>query len=298
MSLKKTMISAAMATALGTTGMAVSTSASADLITMNWDGLFTMLNAKGVITTNNSKPYYYDATWGKGKRTQITGTMTFDTETGTGSATIDPFFFFAYYNIIDFTSISMQSIGDGQGGEGSLLLVNMLWNWSDPFGIPTAAVFDATGLIAASDTNLQAGDIINQGNFGFATPASDSFFASKTGLSNFTIGGIPISTTSWDTTPLCNTSGPANSSNCLGVNPIGTLPLLAGAVDANGDPIGGNPMVDGPFAGSNANFDIQSMTISGVTTGTHPPAIPVPAAVWLFGSGLLGLVGVARRKKT
>jgi hypothetical protein len=27
-------------------------------------------------------------------------------------------------------------------------------------------------------------------------------------------------------------------------------------------------------------------------------AVPVPAAVWLFGSGLLGLIGVARRKKT
>ncbi len=26
------------------------------------------------------------------------------------------------------------------------------------------------------------------------------------------------------------------------------------------------------------------------------PAIPVPAAVWLFGSGLLGLIGLARRK--
>ena len=25
--------------------------------------------------------------------------------------------------------------------------------------------------------------------------------------------------------------------------------------------------------------------------------VPIPAAVWLFGSGLLGLVGVARRKK-
>ncbi|MGE5241685.1 MAG: VPLPA-CTERM sorting domain-containing protein [Bacteroidota bacterium] len=24
--------------------------------------------------------------------------------------------------------------------------------------------------------------------------------------------------------------------------------------------------------------------------------VPVPAAVWLFGSGLLGLVGVARRR--
>ena len=28
-----------------------------------------------------------------------------------------------------------------------------------------------------------------------------------------------------------------------------------------------------------------------------PSAVPVPAAVWLFGSGLIGLIGVARRKK-
>lgn len=28
-----------------------------------------------------------------------------------------------------------------------------------------------------------------------------------------------------------------------------------------------------------------------------PAAVPVPAAAWLFGSGLLGLIGVARRKK-
>ena len=28
-----------------------------------------------------------------------------------------------------------------------------------------------------------------------------------------------------------------------------------------------------------------------------PNAVPVPAAVWLFGSGLLGLVGIARRGK-
>lgn len=50
-------------------------------------------------------------------------------------------------------------------------------------------------------------------------------------------------------------------------------------------------------------FIISSGTIAGSFTGTNllakaGPVVPVPAAVWLFGSGLLGLVGVARRKKT
>lgn len=31
--------------------------------------------------------------------------------------------------------------------------------------------------------------------------------------------------------------------------------------------------------------------------GTSVSAVPVPAAVWLFGSGLIGLAGIARRKK-
>lgn len=36
----------------------------------------------------------------------------------------------------------------------------------------------------------------------------------------------------------------------------------------------------------------------GITVGLVPPAsVPIPAAMWLFGSGLLGLVGVARRER-
>jgi len=46
------------------------------------------------------------------------------------------------------------------------------------------------------------------------------------------------------------------------------------------------------FAGWTAQWHQQ-----GTGTYTAPNAIPVPAAVWLFGSGLLGLVGIARRKK-
>jgi hypothetical protein len=63
-------------------------------------------------------------------------------------------------------------------------------------------------------------------------------------------------------------------------------------------------MPTAPFPGFNANFDIMSMHVSQCTdtgTGTDAcptvAAVPVPAAVWLFGSGLLGLVGIARRKK-
>lgn len=40
----------------------------------------------------------------------------------------------------------------------------------------------------------------------------------------------------------------------------------------------------------------QVSIVSG-TLSSAPDPVPVPAAVWLFGSGLLGLIGVARRKK-
>lgn len=44
--------------------------------------------------------------------------------------------------------------------------------------------------------------------------------------------------------------------------------------------------------------DGQTNLISGfVDSFGSASAVPVPAAVWLFGSGLLGLVGVARRKQ-
>jgi hypothetical protein len=42
------------------------------------------------------------------------------------------------------------------------------------------------------------------------------------------------------------------------------------------------------------SFD-YNLTLGG-TVATTPSAVPVPAAAWLFGSGLLGLVGVARRR--
>ena len=63
--------------------------------------------------------------------------------------------------------------------------------------------------------------------------------------------------------------------------------VVVGAPAPGPDGVAGLGMIDGAFPGFNANFNF-----------TAPAAVPVPAAVWLFGSGLLGLVGVARRKKS
>lgn len=40
----------------------------------------------------------------------------------------------------------------------------------------------------------------------------------------------------------------------------------------------------------------HSFYVGGVPVGGNVPEVPVPAAVWLFGSGLLGLLGAARKK--
>ena len=43
--------------------------------------------------------------------------------------------------------------------------------------------------------------------------------------------------------------------------------------------------------------DGAGVRVDNFSVGTPTSVVPVPAAVWLFGSGLLGLIGLARRKK-
>lgn len=57
-----------------------------------------------------------------------------------------------------------------------------------------------------------------------------------------------------------------------------------------------NGVVDTGCTGLYGLFMGVEITSQG-TYQTVVGAVPVPAAVWLFGSGLLGLIGVARRKK-
>ncbi len=46
------------------------------------------------------------------------------------------------------------------------------------------------------------------------------------------------------------------------------------------------------------NFSQADVTYSAFNTEPAPPTVPVPAALWLFGSGLLVLLGVSKQKKS
>lgn len=90
------------------------------------------------------------------------------------------------------------------------------------------------------------------------------------------------------------------------------LDPLEFSIDVNGDnyltsyfgPSSGNAGGEGNawFAAHVTDFVIGATMVSsawfggGEGGGSPPNVVPVPAAVWLFGSGLLGLIGLARRK--
>jgi len=103
-------------------------------------------------------------------------------------------------------------------------------------------------------------------------------------------GSSPATAGIWDVT---NTSG---------------LSFWDGGATSNGNTVGSAENLYSVTAGSPAGITTRvsytlegtaSLTAAGLelaSANTTPPPVPLPAAVWLLGSGLLGLTGVARRK--
>jgi len=64
-------------------------------------------------------------------------------------------------------------------------------------------------------------------------------------------------------------------------------PTTFSLLDTDGDGLPGTALTTGPFPAG------TTFAIEGTAT---PAPVPMPAAFWLFGSGLLGLLGVAKRR--
>ncbi len=89
------------------------------------------------------------------------------------------------------------------------------------------------------------------------------------------------------------TSLSAFTSDHLWVEQSGTADLLTGTrfirYEFTGTRIGDETYSDPPKINKNNDAYLDAAYLDVV-------AVPVPAAVWLFGSGLIGLIGLARRK--
>lgn len=133
--LKKTAIAAAIAPLIGAPA-----TATADIIDINFNALMTWVDSTGNVFAN------VDSTFDIiGSRTPLSGSFTYDTDTGIHNVVINPFSF-SGSGAMSVTSVSFLAIGDGLGGNGTLMGASMGFNWnSSGVGIPVTAIFDAAG---------------------------------------------------------------------------------------------------------------------------------------------------------
>jgi hypothetical protein len=146
----------------------------------------------------------------------------------------------------------------------------------------TTSTADSTAKIALDNT----GNLIK-----WATLSNDvNTINSLSGGASSIEGAAPATAGQWDY------QNPASASGWYSNGPV-TANALGGTQALFSVTGGGSAGAKVQY--SNPATETASLSASGLTLSggvTTPPPVPLPAAVWLFGSGLLGLTGIARRK--
>ena len=267
--------------------MLFSVPVSAAELTFNWTGQFTVQNQYGYLWSNGVTGL---------PQTAVSGTFMFDTANpnlSSMSVALDPFSFYSASDPDTFiTQTSMEELfyntlyggfnldwcgdlGDGLGNQCYTMDMGIIW---DVTGLRNAIDSTPGGLQVgdsiSGDTVIRGGVPIYQG-IGSAIPATDGIvFNYQTGES-LNQGPAPMASTTLNYGWYIDDFGD----------------LQFGISD---DGIGGMPLIGMPYdVYASASLDIGSGNSMIVTN-----VVPIPAAVWLFGSGLIGLIGIARRKKS
>lgn len=144
-------------------------------------------------------------------------------------------------------------------------------------GVNKNLVFDLTG-VYDSDTGLGSlSGTATSTNGGNAFPVSLEGWTFS--LPNANVGGTIAA---WDLSNCTQANTPANAvCTTLGAN-------VAGSLVASAAPVG--------VAGLQ-QWTMTSAALSG-TWDVQVEEVPVPAAVWMFGSAMLGLLGIAKRQRS
>ena len=222
------------------------------------------------------------------------------------------------------------AFGNCQASGGGALTDSATQNQADTsgFGLPYGSGIVGDGLVGVIDFTMSGGsmtvDSFSQDSY-LAT-AGGTFYLRSTNLG--TMGGTIDGTGNMGFDPTGRVGAAASF--------ISTLGEPAWNVDDSATAPGGSGLYDQWTTGTSSNrqkglgqpFTMTGTALSDVSAGVWAgtlvsagnigsawgasfdgtqyselynvtiTAVPVPAAVWLFGSGLLGLVGVARRKKS
>ena len=189
------------------------------------------------------------------------------------------------------------------------LLKTAKWSVASVLGLAMMAGVGVANAATVSLTPNIASGIVGD-TFNFTIDATDFLDGSAGGQftvnwdpSVFTATGGAVNNILWDVgTVNLGTSGQAsiNFTNIFGPDVTGpSFGIATLSLQATGGPV--SPVLPNITMAASGNwFDLNNVNITsavvfnGATVTVN--AIPVPAAVWLFGSGLLGLVGVARRR--
>lgn len=135
---------------------------------------------------------------------------------------------------------------------------------------------------------------MNNGSLAASAPKLNTWIS--TWLNGHNTGGITSSTSSSDTWNMNASLAPWG-----GVNGGGTLPFsitgtgfgsLSYFTVSGSSSLSADPSTFAQIAGTWSLASNGTLTWNAAQVG----AVPIPAAVWLLGSGLFGLIGVARRR--
>lgn len=185
--------------------------------------------------------------------------------------------------------------------------VNFSGTWNSPAATPWQGTFSGTGTLAlaASSTGTGVFDFSGLSNNSGLLPANTFFtigdldFGSSTSekiiLKAYDVTGGLLQTP-WLEAPDWVWGAPIVQSAMPTY--IWSAVDYTYTFDGSGETYAGNPSVAFSML-SNQEIAVLEETKLTAYAGfsiNAPTAVPVPAAVWLFGSGLLGLAGLARRR--